>query len=260
MKKSLFAVAASLVLLVGALGCSSEEAAPAGGSGLNVDGAVGLSAAVSLAESHIQSLVSSMEALAMTKEVRAGDWEGMRELLARFQQGQIPALIWFVLPDGSYYSVDQGKTSANLSDRSYFPGLMAGNTVLGDLVVSKSTGKKSMIAAVPVKSNDKVIGGLGASVYLDSLSELLVQELGLTNGMVFYAVNGQGDIVLHRDTKWLMEKASALGSQAFTDAVAEMASQKEGKITYKLEGASETVVYKTSSLTGWCFALGIKGK
>lgn len=216
------------------------------------------SAGIALTENHLQSLVSTMQVLALTEEVRAGSWEGMEGLLSRFSQDQSPAAVWFALPDGSYYTVEVGKASGNLSDRSYFPKVMAGATVVGDLVVSKSTGKQSVIAAVPVNNGGQVAGALGISVYLDDLSEIVVEELQLPDNMVFYAVNDEGYLALDSDTQWIMQKASDLGSSTFSQAVDEMLSKKEGNATYELGGMSETVVFKTSTLTNWCFALGVR--
>jgi len=244
-------------LLVAVVGCGKENTTS---SVFTVNGEMELATAVALTDNHIQSLVNTMQVLAMTDEVKAGSWEGMQSLLSRFSQDQIPALEWFALPDGSYYAVGVGKASGNLSDRPYFPKVMSGATTIGDLLVSKATGRTSMMATIPVKNGGEVIGALGASVYLDDFSKILVQELQLPEDMVFYAVDDQGYIALHSDTQWLMQKASDMGSSTFSQAVDEMLSKKEGNATYQFGGMSETVVYKTSTLTSWCFALGIRTK
>lgn len=259
MRKLILVSLVCLALLVPCLGCG-KGTTTSSGAVFTVNGEAGLAAAVALTDNHIQSLVNTMQVLALTDEVKAGRWEGMQGLLTRFSQDQIPALVWFALPDGSYYAVGVGKASGNLSDRVYFPKVMAGTATVGDLVVSKATGKMSMIATVPVKNGGQVIGALGVSVYLDDFSKILVQELQLPDNMVFYAVNDQGYIALHSDTQWLMQKASDLGSSTFSQAVDEMLSKKEGNATYQFGGMSETVVYKTSPLTNWCFALGVRTK
>jgi hypothetical protein len=214
-----------LVLVVGALGCGCNEQAD------RMDTEVGVSALVALADSHISSYANALEALAMTQEVQFGDWEEMAGLLAKVEQDQVLGTMWFVLPDGSYFTVEQGETGENLSDRAYFPGLMDGNEVLGDLVVSKSTGKKSLIAASPVISEGTVIGGLGASIFLDDLSNTLAEELALPDDMVFYATTQAGEVALHSDTQLIFETSPVL---------------------------AKNVVYETSPLTGWRFALGYK--
>ena len=214
-----------LLLAVVALGCGGNEQAD------RMDTKVGVSAVVALADSHISSYANVLEALAMTQEVQSGDWDEMVGLLAKVEQAQVPNIVWFVLPDGSYYTVELGKTDQNLSNRTYFPGLMAGNNVLGDLVVSKATGKKSLIAASPVMREGEVIGGLGASIFMDDLSNTLGEELALPDDMVFYATTEAGEVVLHSDTQLIFETSPNL---------------------------AKNVVYETSPLTGWRFALGYK--
>ena len=145
MKKVISVVGVCLALLVAASGCGANKETD------KMDIEMGVSALVALADSHIASYVNSMEALALTQEVQSGDWDEMVGLLTIVEQSQVQGTMWFVLPDGSYFTVELGKTNQNLSDRAYFPSLMAGNNVLGDLVTSKSTGKKSLIAAVPVR-------------------------------------------------------------------------------------------------------------
>jgi len=226
MKKVFGIVGVCLALLVAAsLGCGGHEDTD------DMDTNMGVSALAALADSHIRSFVSSMEALAETAEAESGNWEEMVGLLDRVGETQVPAALWFVLPDGSYFTVDLGKTDKNLSDRSYFPSLMAGNTVLGDLVVSKSTGKKSLIAAVPVMREGEVIGGLGASIFLDDLSEILVEELEMPDDMLFCATTEKGEVALHSNPELILDENPDLPKNA---------------------------VFKTSSLTGWRFALGFK--
>ena len=155
MRKLVLVSLVCLALLVACPGCG-KETTTSSSAVFTVNGETGLAAAVALTDNHIQSLVNTMQVLAMTEEVKAGSWEGMQSLLSRFSQDQSPAAVWFALPDGSYYTVELGKASGNLSDRSYFPRVMSGATAIGDLVVSKSTGKMSVITTVPVKNGGQV--------------------------------------------------------------------------------------------------------
>lgn len=221
MKKIMGIVGTCLVLLAIASGC--------GGTTTKIDTEMGVSALVALADSHIESSVNAMEVLAMTQEVQSGDWDTMLGLLAEVDQNQIPGTRWFVLPDGSYSTVQLGKTTQNISDRAYFPEVMAGNETLGDLVVSKSTGKTSLVATVPVVSEGNVIGGLGTSMFLDDLSNLLADELELPDDMVFYAVTTDNEVALCSNTAMILQSNPVLPTNA---------------------------VSKTSPLTGWSFTLG----
>lgn len=245
-------VTAFTLLLTLSLGCFKESPAN--------DRAVAVSAVTALVDSHVQSMAGALQALAQTGDVKSGNWDTMKDPLSKLSQGQVPAAIWYALPDGSYYTVEQGKTDQNISDRPYFPKVMAGNMAIGDLVVSKSTGKKSVVAVAPVKSGGKVTGAVGASMYLDTLSQTIASELQLPEGMTFYAVAPSGDMALHPDASKIMTKAADFNSKSFSDAVSNMLAKKSGDATYDLDGSSYSVQFRTSSLTGWCVVLGAKKK
>jgi hypothetical protein len=203
------------------------------GSKEKIDTERGVSAAASLTEARIEGLVTSMQVMALTDEVKSANWATIEPLLSELQDSSIPLVAWFVLPDASYYTVDAGLASGNLSDREYFPVVMDGDVAVGYTVVSKSTGKESTVAVVPVKDGNEVIGALGISIYLDELSQSIVTDLGLSDDMVFYAVNADGVIALHSDAAMIMEDAS--GQAALSDTKS-----------------------APSSLLGWTFYLGYK--
>jgi hypothetical protein len=190
-------------LIVGIVvgGSESEE-------GCVIDPTMGAPAALALTETHVEGIVTSMKVMALTDEVKSADWDTMEPLLEELEDNSIPLTAWFVLPDGSYYTVDSGEQSGNLSGREYFPVVMGGDVAVGYTVVSKSTGKNVMVAAVPVQDGNDVIGALGTSIYLDDLSQMIVDDLKLWSDMVFYAVNEDDVIALHSDSEMIMQDAS----------------------------------------------------
>jgi hypothetical protein len=224
-KKVVIILGFCLALIVLTAGCGGGE------DTVTINGEMGVSALTALADSYIEGYVNSMEPLAMTQEVQSGQWEDMEKILEKVDDSHVGGTIWFALPDGSYYTVELGKTNLNLSDRDYFPGLMAGDEVLGPLVVSKSTGEASLIAAVPVVRGSEVIGALGTSIFLDDLSTRLAAAIDLSDDMMFCATDDDSTVALHSDTELILEQDPVL---------------------------PENVVFKTSLLTGWRFALGFK--
>lgn len=226
MKRVIVILSLCLVLITIAPGCGS------GADDLKIDAEMGVSALSALADSHIKGYADSIEALALTQEVQSKQWEEMKGLLKKVEDAGTGGIVWFVLPDGSYYTVEDGPTGQSLSDRDYFPALMAGNKVIGSLVVSKATGKASMIAAVPVKTGEVVVGAIGCSIFLEELSMRLASEIQLSNDLMFWAINQAGEVALHSDTTMIMKE---------------------------VEGLPEDAVFKTSPLTGWQFGLALKG-
>ena len=216
-----------------------------------------LNAFAAYAEEHIAGVQRTLHVLATTREARAGRWDAMQGMLAAFDNSGInPAAVWFARPDGAYYAVGKGLTGENLRDRTYFPSLMAGKDVVGDLVISKSTGKRSAIVAVPVKRDGKVTGALGATLSVEEISRMIEEKLGMPRRLVFYALDAKGRTALHRAPQLLLAFPSDMGSATLSEAVTEMLTKSEGVVRYEFQG-KKTVVFKRAPLTGWVFALGL---
>lgn len=227
------------------------------GASFQVDGRIALSALIALADHHVASMLDALELAAACGDAVSGEWERMKGLLEQVQRQGTPAAVWFARPDGSYFTVDKGLTGQNLKDRPYFPRLMAGETVMGELVVSRSTGKNSAVVAVPLRRGDDTIGALGASIYLDRLSEILQQELKLPAGMIFFALDDRGDTVLNSNPDRIFKYPAEQGNPALARAASEILAAPEGRTRYEFDGAVRDVIFQVSPLTGWRFALGL---
>lgn len=216
-----------------------------------------LSSFIGLTEQHIRTVERELVVLSATEEVKSADWGAMRSIMQAYQDSGLLGIVWFVLPDGNYYTVEKGLVGKNLSDRKYFPGLMSGQRMVGDLVVSKSTGKKSVIVTVPVKLEGEVVGGLGVSVFLDAVSERIDDALSLPGSMVFYALAPDGTTALHRNTQLNFGDPRGQGIESLRLAADKMLSNSEGEVTYEFAGSLRYAIYRTSALTDWRFAIAV---
>jgi hypothetical protein len=241
----------AFLVLVPAL-CPAQPSADADLEGL-------LSAFVSYTDLRIRSVQQSLEILSGTKEVASGRWEAMKDLLGNYQKSDSGFVVWFVLPDGVYYTVDKGLMEVRLSDRDYFPDLMAGRKITGALVVSKSTGQRSAVIAVPVTEGGKVIGAVGASLFLDVLADQIGAILALRSGVGFFALAPSGLTALHSKADRHFLDPRGLGSGSLTKAVNEILSTESGEVTYEFDQAAKKAIYRSSRLTGWKFALIFSG-
>jgi hypothetical protein len=215
-----------------------------------------LSAVGNLADAHLLLTRQTLETLARTEEVRSGQWELMKRLVCASVPAALPQVLWFTQPDGTYYTSAEGLAEQKLSDRPYFPKLTAGRTVCGDLVVSKSTGEKSVIIAVPVIREDRVLGGIGASIFVDDLSQLLKERLKLPADSLFYALTTDGMTAFHINPTLDFVDPRQLQNPSLSDAVKTILGQTTGEVTYEFNGSPRHVVFNTSPLTGWRVAYG----
>ena len=243
---------AGVVLSVFCLAVRADEPSP--------DSADSLSAFVVLVDGHLAAALDSVKEAAIVPSVRSGDWEKMKGTISavRVRCGECAA--WFAEPDGSYYTAEKGLTDQNLKDRSYFPGLMAGETVAGPLVVSESTGHKSVIVAAPVRRDDRIIGAVGVSIFLDSLSRTLRDEMAIPENMIFFALDTDGRTTLNHVPERVFLDPRDQNDPSMTAATEEMLARKEGVVEYEFQGVRRKVQYTRSPLTGWICAVGVLEK
>lgn len=228
-------------------------------STVTVDARVALHALMSLSDAHLQKVADVLQLVAATDAVRSGEWERIRGPLAGAEDVNVAGTFWFALPDGRYWTVAHGPAAARLVDRAYFPRVLAGQTVVGDLVVSRSTGRNSAIVAVPVRGRDeRIIGVLGSSLRLDILSAQLRAELGgLPDGLLFFAIDAHPLGAVHSDPAMIFTEPMNLGDEGMRQAFREMLAGQEGIVTYSFRGAPRTVLYRRSTVTGWWYAFGV---
>lgn len=221
------------------------------------DARVTLDACRTAVEARIDGVRAATRVLAATEQVRSGDWTRMRGPLAVLADGvKENAAVWFAGPDGSYFTVEKGPTGESLRDRAYFPDLLAGRDVVGALVISKSTGKRSLIVASPVVVDGRVTGAVGVSLDAARLATSLDAAIRFPKDVVFYALDGQGQTALHRSGELIFAFPSDVGSPTLRDAVKTMLSTPEGVVEYVYSGSERTAVFERSELTGWVFVLG----
>ena len=223
-----------------------------------VDGKIALHSLMSISDAHMLKLADALKILATTDAARSGNWERIHTSLAEVARMNVPAVYWFANSDGTYRTLGKDYVTANLSDREYFPHLLAGQTVMGQLVVSHSTNRNTAIVAVPVHGkNNLIIGALGCSVYLDSLSVLVRNEMGgLDEGLFFYSFDAEPLVALHADPTIIFIEPMKQEDEGLQQAFREMLSSRGGVVKYVFRGVRRTVLYCTSPVTGWWYGLG----
>jgi hypothetical protein len=222
---------------------------------LEIDAKNLLSSFVAYTDLRINSVKQSLEILAATTEARSGKWENMKGLLSGYQKSDNGLIVWYVRPDGTYYTVDKGLMDVKLTERSYFPDLMAGRDVIGALVVSKSTAQRSAVIAIPMKEGSKIVGAAGASLFLDRLSEQIDSTFILPPDAAFFALAPNGLTTLHRKKERHFLDPRVMGSETLKKAADEMLARTSGETTYEFDNVTKKAIYLTSPLTQWKFVI-----
>ncbi|WP_198002630.1 cache domain-containing protein [Chlorobaculum parvum] len=218
---------------------------------------VALGAYMGLLEEHLGGILRTEKVVAESIEAMSGRWDMVWPLLARFSQ-DLPtdAAVWYMMPDGRYFSTAKGGlTDQNLSDRAYFPTLKAGKEVLGELVISKSIGQRSIIVATPVFSAEgKLVAAIGVSVDAVKLAELVESRMTLPDNTYFYALDANTKVTLHRYQARLFKTVSEVGNdESLGDDFKKVMGKEQGVFDYSLNGKNMTSIFRKSPVLGWYF-------
>jgi ABC-type amino acid transport substrate-binding protein len=205
-------------------------------------------------DGQLKAVLRPLEVMAATTEAQSGEWQNIRPLLATLEEKEPDARMWYALPDGSYYTAVDGLASANLKTRSYFPVVLAGNESVGIVVVSHSTGKNVAVVAVPVRNQRAVTGVVGASVYLDTLTDTLRSKV--PGPFVFYAIDTENQFALHSDKGQISRNTVTIGPEtSFGRAIGTIRSQDSGTVEYDDGGVHYLARFRSYPLTGWRFVV-----
>ena len=206
----------------------------------------------------IVNALASLELVASTSEAKSGDWNGIKPYLKQLEPG-LPGVYFFVLPNGNYYTVTRDHTNLNLSDRAYFKSLFAGNSVKGFPIYSRSSGEKSALVAVPIVVDNKVIGALGTSIFLDELHTKLNRAFALPQNYTWYVLNAEGNTMLDKDRDFIFMNPLKQGSKSLREAVSEALKRESSTMQYELDKIRHAHYLKLPNIDWWMFLAKIEG-
>jgi hypothetical protein len=106
----------------------------------------------------------------------------------------------------------------------------------------------------------KVIGALGASVFLDDLHERLDRDFALPPGYSWYVLNSDGLTMLHSDSDFIFMNALTQGSKSLKEAVTEALKNESGTMEYELGGIRHAQYRKLPSMDWWVVVAKIEGE
>ncbi len=219
--------------------------------------AVGTSSAI--IERNLLHALTSLRLIAAAPATRSGIWPEIRPALLTLSK-VIPGAALYIQPDGNYYNVDQGFTGLNLSDRPYFAPLFSGEEIHGSLIYSRSTGKKSVLLAVPAFENGEVTGAVALSIFLDDFQQLISEALNLEPDYLWYVLDEKGSTVLHPRADFVFLNPADQGSPSMVQAVEEITSGDRGYTSYKFAGRNTHILYQKIPFNNWRMVLGMIGE
>ncbi|GEM_PF-891939 len=225
----------------------------------DVDARAALGTASALIDRYLQHALTSLRLIAGNPATRSGIWPEIRPGLLTLRKA-IPGAVLYIEPDGGYYSVDEGYTGLNLSDRDYFNALFSGEEIHGSLIYSRSTGKQSVLMAVPVYEGEEVTGAVAISIFLDDFQQLISDALNLDDDYLWYVLDQEGTTVLHPRTDFVFMNPTAEGSPSLRHAVETILDRSHGYTSYIFAGRNTHILFTQVPFNDWRVILGKIGE
>ncbi len=209
---------------------------------------------MTMTDNRLTGLLHTYRILVLTPDLKSKDWQKIRPLLAALESNEPDVRTWYANPDGSYFTVSDGLTNANLKNRSYFPVVLSGKDTVGAVIVGYTTGRNSAVVAVPVRDNGGVIGVLGGSLYLDVLADTLRKDIPAQ--FVFYAIDQEGRFALHSEKGQITRNSATISPDtSFGRALRQIQANESGDVSYDDGGVKYQAMFRTSPVTGWRFVV-----
>ncbi|WZL71852.1 methyl-accepting chemotaxis protein [Clostridiaceae bacterium 35-E11] len=169
-------------------------------------------------------------------------------------------IIMDIADKNGYAIATDGKTY-DLQDREYFQRALKGETVISDLLISKSDGSLIVIYATPIQYNGEVTGVLVAVRDAKSFSQI-VSDIQIGKTGYAYIVDKTGDIIAHKDIKNVLEGRNLLeeakNDEVLTtmgNVVRSMVAGEVGSGEYEEDGTNKIVGYAPIRNTDWTMAI-----
>jgi methyl-accepting chemotaxis protein len=124
---------------------------------------------------------------------------------------------------------------------------------MGDLVISRSTGHRSIIVATPVIENGKIVAAVGVAVRVSLLSGVVESYTKLPDNAYFYALDADTKIVLHRFEARMFKTVSDVGDESLGNEFKAILNKDQGAFNYTLKGRKMSSIFQKSSLLDWYF-------
>lgn len=208
--------------------------------------------ALSLAQkidSFLQSKGEELEAIAGISDVQSLDVEKQKDIIKSANNIYKEFAVIFVADaNGLQLCKSDDSQTDSIADRDYFKQVVSEQkTIYSDVIISKTTGKPSIVIASPVKDKSgKLVGVLGATLDLAKLEEY---RSTISMGKTGYAfiTDSKGIILAHADQALVDEQKDVSDMEITQKAL----SGTSGTMAYVYNNEKVFGSYTSVATTGW---------
>lgn len=168
----------------------------------------------------------------------------------------------FLYFDVSGNALAANRARSNVGDRDYVKQIVSGgkSSFVNDPYVARTTGKTVTTISAPIVRDGRIVGGVGGSVELDVVVNM-VKEIKIGTSGYGFMLQGDGLTIAHPDAK-LVLKDNLMKDQAIDPALRQgmerAAVKREHTFTeYKYNNEAKYMVGEAVKGTGWALFIGV---
>lgn len=218
-------------------------------------------------EMHINKLEELVLTFADLDKVKTLDWEQMKAELGQLLKKHEDDFEMFFVADKNGDAHTTSGAVVNIFDREYFKEIMGGkDLVMSDVIISKVSHKPVFVVAAAIKDDSgKTIGLFGATVLLDTFSEI-ISRIKIGENGYGWAVDGTGLIIAHPDKELLLKlntlESEKEGFKGLAEMARKMVKGEVGKGKYVDPNGNVTYAFFTpiKGTPGWSLAVSVPEK
>lgn len=162
-------------------------------------------------------------------------------------------LLTFITDESGFVLVDSaGNPQRDLSKRTYIQRARETKApVVSTPVTSSSSGKNIFVFCSPIFENNKILGFLGATIELDTMSKLVIDPVTIGKEGYMYFLGTNGVIYGHKNRDLHMKD---LSSYDFIKAMKKTPEKGAYRYWWDKDNLFKVQIWAQSKLTGWVIA------
>ncbi len=155
-------------------------------------------------------------------------------------------LVFTIRPDGMNVGRSDGKEPIDYGDRVYFKQVMDGAPLGKQVVISKTTGKPSLILSAPIHGpNKNLVGVIAMGTSLTDISDTITKLAIGTTGYAFL-LDQDGKVVAHQKPEYTATMADLSKHPAFLGR-----SNDPARVVVFDEGGRQVIAHAQKTKQGW---------
>jgi methyl-accepting chemotaxis protein len=211
-------------------------------------------------DQYLDRRMTEVQVLARSSDIQSTDAAAKNLFIRSFtEEMKIFDGNTFISPDGKV-SADTFPKSVgiDLSERPFFKDGMAGKSSYSDIVIAKTTGKRSIVVASPVKSQSgQILGVLTGLVNVDQFTDTFLQNLNLGSGGYAILVDNKGLIQAHPNKELIGKAVDEAGLPQGLAEILKKGGSETASYTYSDAGSEYMVAYAPIAKTKYGLFLHI---